>query len=43
MNNFEVIRILNRMYDKTRSAKLEMFLTFIKQEQDNWQKSQEMT
>lgn len=31
MNNFEIIRILNLLYDKTRTAKIEVSLTYIKQ------------
>lgn len=35
MNNFEIIRILNLIYDKTRTAKIEVSLTYIKQWLDN--------
>ena len=35
VNNFEIIRILNLLYDKTRTAKIEVSLTYIKQWLDN--------
>ena len=35
MNNFEIIRILNLIYDKTRTTKIEVSLTYIKQWLDN--------
>ena len=35
MNNFEIIRILNLLYDKTRTAKIEVSLTYVKQRLDN--------
>ena len=35
VNNFEIIRILNLLYDKTRTAKIEVSLTYVKQRLDN--------
>lgn len=39
MNNFEVIRLLNLLCDKTREAKIGIFYSSIKQRLDNWQNS----
>lgn len=38
MNNLEVIRILNRMIDKTRTIKLESRISYLERELNNWQK-----
>lgn len=38
MNNFEVVRLLNLLYDKTRDAKITITFSSIKQRLDNWQK-----